>query len=349
VAFLRHLDEFDRRRSYVPLGYSSLFQYCRGELALSEDETCLRTLAARRSREFPQILDMLGSGELHLSGLARLSPHLRPDTVTRLLDAARGKSRREIERLAAGLGKAAPRADTIRFLAPHGTAPAGALGTEQVQLALSPGANFPTPVPAQESSRPEPPSPPPVAAEPDAPAPAPEAQAPGQGKAPASSASCIAPEDRLVRISFTASEELLLKIERTRALLRHKHPAGHMEQLMGEAFDALLARLDPARPIRPRPACAGTKVGARSRRIPRWVRAEVWRRDGGRCAYVSPEGRRCQATEWLEYDHITPYALGGCSKDPAGIRLLCKVHNTLAARQAFGTGPWRRTGKRGGN
>jgi acetyl-CoA C-acetyltransferase len=73
VAFLRHLDEFDRRRSYAPLGYPSLFRYRVGEPALSEDEACLRTLAARRAREYPQVLEPLGSGELHLSGLARLS------------------------------------------------------------------------------------------------------------------------------------------------------------------------------------------------------------------------------------------------------------------------------------
>ncbi len=334
VAFLRHLDEFDRRKGYAPLGYPSLFRYCVGELGLSEDEACLRILAARRGREYPQILEMLGKGELHLSGLARLSAHLSEADGARLLAQARGKSKREVERLAASRGEAAPKADTVRFLAPRTFAPNGESDMEQTQFALSAAS---APADALGSGRPRLERAPATACETPAPA------TPGAGR----------PQQApLARIAFTASEELLLKIERARALLRHKYPGGRMEQLAGEAFDALLARLDPAREPRraaPRlsPAPAGSAGGTRGRRIPRWVRAEVWRRDGGRCAYVSPEGLRCPAAEWLEYDHIVPYALGGRSDDPAGIRLLCRTHNTLAARQVFGERPWREQAKRG--
>ena len=348
VAFLRHLDEFDQRKGYAPLGYPSLFRYCVGELGLSEDEACLRILAARRGREYPQILEMLGKGELHLSGLARLSAHLSEADGARLLAQARGKSKRDVERLAASRGEAAPKADTVRFLAPRAFAPNGGSDMEQTQFALSAAS---APADALASGRPRLERAPSTACE----TPAPRGPLPviegGGTPAPATPGAGRPQQAPLARIAFTASEELLLKIERARALLRHKYPGGRMEQLAGEAFDALLARLDPVREPRraaPRlsPAPAGSAAGAGSRHVPLRVRAEVWRRDGGRCAYVSPEGLRYPATEWLEYDHIVPYALGGRSDDPAGIRLLCRTHNTLAARQVFGEGPWRRRPKR---
>ncbi len=36
VDFLLHLDEFDRRRAYLDLGFGSLWEYCREVLRLRE-------------------------------------------------------------------------------------------------------------------------------------------------------------------------------------------------------------------------------------------------------------------------------------------------------------------------
>ncbi len=319
AAFLRHLSEFDRRKLYAPRGYSSLFQYCTKDLRLSEDEAYLRIQAARMSREHPEILGMLARGEAHLSGLAKLAPCLNAANAGRLLAESRGKTKREIERMVAGFGDAAPQRDVVKFL--PSPKPPVATAPQKDLLALPPAQSSPS-------------SPPSVAPEP----PAREAETAGSAAAPS----------RLVRIAFTASEELLGKIERARALTRHKHPAGRLEDLVGSALDALLARRDPAkrRPTK-RPPPEPARPRPRSRRIPRWVRDEVWRRDGGRCAFVSRDGKRCDATEWLEFDHVVPYALGGASENPAGIRLLCRAHNQHAAEQVFGPRATGRGSRRG--
>src|SRR5262245_29345049 len=44
--------------------------------------------------------------------------------------------------------------------------------------------------------------------------------------------------------------------------------------------------------------------------IPAAVRREVYERDGGSCAYVSEQDRRCRSTLRLEYQHIVPLACG---------------------------------------
>jgi hypothetical protein len=61
----------------------------------------------------------------------------------------------------------------------------------------------------------------------------------------------------------------------------------------------------------------------------------VWERDGGRCAFVSADGHRCEATSRLEFDHIQPLALGGETK-PENLRLLCRAHNQFEAERVLG-------------
>jgi hypothetical protein len=56
---------------------------------------------ARLAQQLPQVLDELGSGAIHLTGLFLLSQRLTPDNAEGLLAEARGKSRREIELLLA--------------------------------------------------------------------------------------------------------------------------------------------------------------------------------------------------------------------------------------------------------
>ena len=72
-----------------------------------------------------------------------------------------------------------------------------------------------------------------------------------------------------------------------------------------------------------------------SRHIPRAVRDEVWARDGGRCAYVSPAGIRCSSRWNLEIDHVVPFARGG-SSGAGNLRLLCAEHNRMEAERAYG-------------
>jgi 5-methylcytosine-specific restriction endonuclease McrA len=78
-----------------------------------------------------------------------------------------------------------------------------------------------------------------------------------------------------------------------------------------------------------------SQVEKRSRHIPQATRDHVFHRDGERCTYVGPTGRRCTATTNLQIDHVTPFACGG-THDPANLRLLCAEHNRRCAELVFG-------------
>ena len=73
-----------------------------------------------------------------------------------------------------------------------------------------------------------------------------------------------------------------------------------------------------------------------SRQVPAAVAREVYERDGGRCTFCSEDGRRCGTRELLQLDHIIPFANGGEST-LLNLRLRCRAHNLLAARQHFGS------------
>jgi hypothetical protein len=106
--WLAHLAEVDVRGLYREQAYASLFDYCVQALHLSEAEAYLRIRAARLGREFPRVLRMFASGELHLSAIKLLAPVLTQQNAHELLDLA--------------LGVGAPRAQPDRARALQGAA-----------------------------------------------------------------------------------------------------------------------------------------------------------------------------------------------------------------------------------
>jgi hypothetical protein len=84
-----------------------MFDYCRRILCLRENEAYLRITVARAARENSVLLEMLRDGRPHLSGIARLAPHLTRQNTEAVLKRASGMSHREIARFGAGLRVAA--------------------------------------------------------------------------------------------------------------------------------------------------------------------------------------------------------------------------------------------------
>ena len=74
----------------------------------------------------------------------------------------------------------------------------------------------------------------------------------------------------------------------------------------------------------------------RTRHIPAAIRDAVFERDGGRCAFVGANGKRCNSKWDLEIHHEgTPFGRGG-GHDISNLKLLCSVHNRLEAEKAYG-------------
>jgi hypothetical protein len=97
------LAELDTRDAHLRAGHGSLFAFCRDALALSEQDAYGRIAAARAVRRYPVILERLESGALNLTTVRLLAPHLTPENHLSVLDRARGRTRLQVEELAASL------------------------------------------------------------------------------------------------------------------------------------------------------------------------------------------------------------------------------------------------------
>lgn len=297
--FLLCLTEFDDRRLGHRRAFGSTFDYCVKKLRMSSDEAYKRIQIIRAAKNHRALIPMIREGRLSFTAAMRIGPHL--DHHVELLEWAVGKSSREIETRIASLSSSQTRArEIVEFLPPSSPAPGPAGHADRSLWETAPleirHDGQPILGGAQPAHPPEDP-----------------------------------PGDWEVRLHFTASKRLFEKLERAKDLSRHKHPEARIEEIMEDALDALLVDID--RDLKERPAPERDVLPGR-RRIPEWVKDIVWKRDGGACTYQAG-GRRCGATAFLEYDHVTPFSLGGLSDDPENVRLLCGAHNQLVAPPLF--------------
>lgn len=307
---IAHLAEFDARRLYAEDGYPSMFAYCVQQLHFSEDMAFKRIRVARAARRHPAILKAIAEGQLHLTGAAFLAAHLTPENSGELIEAAANKTKAEIEVM---LAERLPRPDVstmVRALpTPSRVVP------EPVSSALVLSQDQPA---AQVV--PEPVASPEVVPEPVGPL-------RSQGRV-----TPLAPE----RFAFqtTIGQSTREKLQRIQDLLGHQVASADLAQVLDRAFDALLEKLEKAKfaaTERPRRADPPSDP----RHIPAQVKRQVWKRDSGRCTFVTESGHRCAARANLENDHVHEVARGGgTSRD--NIRLLCRTHNLLAAERSFG-------------
>jgi 5-methylcytosine-specific restriction endonuclease McrA len=112
---LAHLGEMDDRGLYRDQGFNSMFDYCVRALHMSESEADLRIKSARIGRQFPNALEMLARGELHMTALRLLAPVLTASN-THLLKEVCFKSKQEVREVIAKHFPAPDVADSMRRL-----------------------------------------------------------------------------------------------------------------------------------------------------------------------------------------------------------------------------------------
>jgi 5-methylcytosine-specific restriction endonuclease McrA len=322
-----HIGEVELRRLYAQAACSSMFEYCRRILYLRENEAYLRITVARAARDNPVLLEMLRDGRLHLSGIARLAPHLTPQNTQAVLKRACGMSHREIRELVCELE---PRPDVATSVRKLPERPATRSGAHVPQSAHGSPLQLGAPRVAPDAvnleadgvtvkSR--------LAAPAGLPVVSPALPAVVEPLAPAR-----------YQVRFTASAELREKLERLQALMRSSVPDGDLARLIDIAVTEKLQRVEAKRfgsTTAPRRDISETDTTPSSRHIPAAVRRLVHARDGGRCAYRDKYGRRCAKRHDLEFHHKHPFAHGG-DHSPANLTLMCRTHNTRVAEQDYG-------------
>ncbi|HUG53932.1 MAG TPA: DUF222 domain-containing protein [Vicinamibacteria bacterium] len=318
-----HLAELDTRDVHLREGYASLFAYCRGALGLSEGEAFNRIEVARAARRFPVILEMLAAGQVHLTTVRLLAPHLTDGNHRDVLASAKGKRKAEVEEIVAALR---PRPDVPFSVRKLPTPGARAAAPPPPHPAQDPPAGAPrapeTSVATQHAvltaelpSRPE------IAL------PAPP---------PSSRPAAVTPlsPDRY-KVQLTIDGELLEKMRVAKDMLGHAIPSGNDAAVLDRAFTALLVELARKKFAATRRPPSSREARRGSREPSARVKRAVWVRDLGRCAFVGQGGHRCSERRFLEFHHVDPRALGG-EATVDGVSLRCRQHNDYEGRLYFG-------------
>lgn len=310
AALIAHLAEMDKRRLYLSEGCSSLFTYCTQILQLSEHAAYGRIEAARLTRRFPVILGMLEEGSLNLTTVGLLAPHLTQENHREVLDAARDKSKRQVEELLARLHPQPPVPSSIRKLPTTNhiaVSPSAQQDVEPRLESASDGQEVPTC----------------------------NLQSPATTLFRGRPAEIVPLAPERYKVQFTASAETYKKLRLAQDLLRHQIPDGDPGAIFDRALTVLLEDLTRKK------LAATDRPRGRQGHVPssRYISAEVkravWLRDDGRCAFVGQGGRRCTEQGFLEYHHVTPYASGG-PPTVNNIQLRCHAHNGYEAELDFG-------------
>ena len=118
AALLVHLAEVETRGAHRTRRCASLYTYCIYELRFSEDAAARRSAAARWVKQFPALFAAIAEGELHLTGLLMLGPHLTPQNQLELLGRAKFRTKKEVGKLIRELNPLPQVPDRIEPLGP---------------------------------------------------------------------------------------------------------------------------------------------------------------------------------------------------------------------------------------
>jgi hypothetical protein len=369
--FLVALADFDQRRGWELLGHASLFAFLRVEFGLSTAATFWRMSAARLLQRFPEVIESIRDGRLCLTTTAELAKVLTEENRSVVLPRFFGSSAREAKELVAELlPKEAP---PLRAVV---TSAVAAISRPEPALPLAPPASAgPLELRADSQSQvPSSDTHPESLRAPEMKMTHPARDAArGDDVEPLTAdlrrlhvtvdrqflKMLDAARDGLSHSIPGASTEQVLKAalellleKQARARGQVKRPRKTVAPLAtptptpapaptaistSPATEAATAIPTPVAIASPCPSFTEPlhrRTGPRES-IPAAVRCAVWERDEGRCTWPLDGGGRCGSTYRLELDHIDPWARWG-EETVDGLRILCRPHNQLAARQAFG-------------
>jgi hypothetical protein len=296
-----HVAAIDARRLFAP-AHTGLFGYCCRALRLSEGAAGNMVDTARAARRFPLILTLLRDGSINPTAVRVLSSSLSSDNHERLLRESIGKTKLEVQVIAARERPAPDVPTTLRRLPVAVDRP-----TSTSPDLFGGGSPKPDAAPVAADPRPTPPIVRPTVV-PLAPA----------------------------RYSY----KLTIDERMRQLLLQAKELAGH-SVAAGDDLTVITSALElyVARQLRRRFGLARRKrragpVKRGSRHTPAAVAREVYARDGGACAFVGPDGVRCGSRHRLQLHHLKPWAAGG-EATVENISLRCASHNRYEADVYF--------------
>ena len=133
----------------------------------------------------------------------------------------------------------------------------------------------------------------------------------------------LRPDDKpkVTTTTITIKRDTHAKLKELQGLKSHKCP--DLDSLITEMYQEVLKHWQ----VKPKNPNTISPV-SKTRYIPVEVKREVWQRDQGKCNI-------CDSKVRLEYDHVTPFSMGGVTST-SNLRLLCRNCNQRKAFEVYG-------------
>jgi hypothetical protein len=310
---LARLAVIDDRRLFAEVGYPSMYEFCLQELGLSERAALNRLTAARIAFAHPLLFDALADGRISMSTIFQLSHHLRVAPAAELVAGVAHLSRAQAEVWLAKRFERPPLPTKIESVSSdHRRTPLDDGSTMGLFDESHSGEHPPGGVALANSHE------------------------SSERKEPLPARAQVIPcREERVAYQFTvdrSTHELFLK---ARDLLGNEVAPGDVANVMAHALRALVHEREKAGHGLHSTTRGPAPTKPKGRYLPARLRAVVFRRDGGRCAFVTDDGKRCECRRALQYDHIVPLAQGGQTSE-SNLRLLCPAHNQIEADRRLG-------------
>jgi hypothetical protein len=323
-----HLAEVETRRLHLLKGCSSLYDYCRKQLSLSDYEAFVRIAAARVARKYPIVFEMLERRELHLTAVCEVRDFLTSENHAELLGEISGKTKLQIREI---LARRFPQADVPGSLKKLPALEPLSPGRYRLLLTLSAEHREKLELARDLLSHANPSGDLAVVLERalDVLVLHLEKRRFGKTKAQPKKDTRVegaqTKEARSRRGQVSRSDEARSEVKRSDEAWGEHEAArcgGRVEREIPEDRSPGVAPNAPAK--------------ARHRKhISHEVRRRLGERDGARCAFVSHEGVRCDSRAFLQFHHRQPWARGG-GETVENLEVMCRAHNRLLAERDFG-------------
>lgn len=301
IAVLHDLNEMERRRLYLDLGCSSLFDYCVRKLKYSSSAAARRIQASRCIRRFPIVLRLLQANEISLTTVGSIAPILNTQNCESILKRVRGVSCRQVERIVCEYRPPVAMRDRVkpvRVVTPGAGSEIKQFSQfladdefvalfEEVRQLMSRDGHHPSMSEVLKTTL----------------------------------------REYRDRHSPAARHERRGAMTAAAVVAAGAKEAGSAATGIAQSTNEASAADSRRRECEDAP---------KSRHIPDDIRDAVFVRDGGRCTFISRCGTRCGSAHGLQIDHIRPFSVGG-THELSNLRLLCAAHNRRAAELVLGS------------
>lgn len=287
--------ELERRNAAVNMHMTS--EKFAEFIGLTPNQYWKRAQAARVMRFFPTAIDLVKSGETHVSHLALISPKITQANADILLAGIKNKSKRDVEGLLSRVtadGRLLEKEPEVELRVKLTKSQLEVLDRAREVLSHS-------------------------------------------GHAPSLPEIMIKALGDLLdkRDPLRKAERAVARKKKTKAEVAS--PWKESGQTPAFASEAPSPGKDDHRRLQQaqRLASPGKEVPFHRPAVPAAVRHAVWIRDGGQCTWQHPDGSPCNARSMLELDHVEMWCRGG-QHEADNLTLHCRRHNQFAAEQQLG-------------